>query len=122
MTAVFFHNADQKKLAEETRDQEAARRGKKIVSTLAPLGDFHLAEDYHQKYYLRQTADLMKEYAALYPNNKDFINSTAVMRVNAYIDGMGTLAALEKEVDTFGLSPQGKQKLLEVFKRKKGIR
>lgn len=122
MTAVFYHNADQKKLAEETRDREAAQRGKKIVTTLAPLGDFYLAEDYHQKYYLRQTPDLMKEFAAFYPNNKEFINSTAVMRVNAYIDGMGTLTALEKEIDTFGLSAQGKQKLLEVFKRKKGIR
>ena len=38
--------------------------------------------------------------------------------VNAYIDGYGSLATLEKEIDTFGLSPEGSKKLLEIFKQR----
>jgi hypothetical protein len=122
MCAVFYHNDEQKKLAEQTRDQEAARKGRKIATVLAPLGEFYLAEDYHQKYYLRQRPELFKEFAAAYPNAKDFMNSTAVLRVNAYLDGEGTLERLEKEIDSYGLSPEGKQRLLQAFKQRKGSR
>jgi peptide-methionine (S)-S-oxide reductase len=122
MTAVFYANDAQKKLAEQTRDQEAAKKGRKIVTALLPLGAFYLAEDYHQKYYLRQTPDLFREFAAYYPAAKDYMNSTAVLRVNAYLDGMGTREQLEKEIDQYGLSPAGKAKLLAVFKARKGIR
>lgn len=117
MTAVFYHNAAQKKLAEQTRDREAAKRGKKIVTAILPLSEFYLAEDYHQKYYLRQTRELMKEYSAIYPRAQDFMNSTAAARVNGYIDGKGTAEGLAKEIDQLGLSPEGQRRLQEIFKQ-----
>jgi peptide-methionine (S)-S-oxide reductase len=80
------------------------------------------AGDYHQKYYLRQTPDLFREFAAYYPAARDCMNSTAVLRVNACLDGMATLGRLEMEIDQYGLSSAGKARLLAVFKAKKGIR
>src|SRR3712207_7328709 len=42
-----------------------------------PLREFYLAEDYHQKFYLRQSKELLREFQAIYPREEDFYNSTA---------------------------------------------
>jgi len=117
MSIVFFHNDDQKRLAVESRDREAARRKKKIMTEIAPAGEFYPAEAYHQKYRLRQEGFLMKEFNAMYPDGISFVNSTAAARINGYLDGYGVLEILKAELDSFGLSPAGKKKLLDIAKR-----
>jgi peptide-methionine (S)-S-oxide reductase len=116
MSAVWYHNDEQKKIALQTRDAEAARLKQKIVTPVLPKTDFHLAEDYHQKYYLRQNKDLMKEFSAIYPKAKDFLASTAAARVNSYVAGKGKYETLEKEIGNYGLSEQGRKLLLELRK------
>jgi peptide-methionine (S)-S-oxide reductase len=52
--AIFYHNAEQKRLAEESkRKLEASRKFKKIAVEIAPATEFYVAEDYHQDYYLK---------------------------------------------------------------------
>jgi len=52
-SAIFFHDAEQQRLAEESKRQlEAAGRFKKpIVTELVAASTFYPAEDYHQDYY-----------------------------------------------------------------------
>jgi methionine-S-sulfoxide reductase len=53
-TAIFTHSAEQKKLAEASRDALAKSdrfKGKKIVTEITPATTFTPAEDYHQGYY-----------------------------------------------------------------------
>jgi methionine-S-sulfoxide reductase len=111
-SAIFWHNAEQCKLAEATAKRESARRGQKVPTAILPLGNAYLAEDYHQKFYLRQQPELLKEFQAIYPRNEDFMKSTAVARVNGYLGGRGMRAALEKEIQDYGLSAAGRQRLL----------
>ncbi len=49
-SAIFFHDAEQKRLAEETKAALEKRFGKKIVTDIFPAGPFYAAEDYHQDY------------------------------------------------------------------------
>jgi peptide-methionine (S)-S-oxide reductase len=116
MSAVFYQGDAQKKLALETRDREAAKRGQAVTTAILPLGKFYVAEDYHQKYLLRQQTELMREFQAMYPDGKGFLVSTAAARVNGYLGGHGTQAALEREIGSLGLSPRGRQVLLEAWK------
>jgi peptide-methionine (S)-S-oxide reductase len=109
--AVFFHNPAQEILALETKAREAAGRKSKIHTEILPFTGFYLAEDYHQKYFLRQKPDLMREFTALYPHDGDFINSTATARVNGYVAGYGTSAMLLTEINSFGLSAEESKKL-----------
>lgn len=113
----MFHNEEQRRLAIETRDREAARRKRKIFTEIVPFTKFYVAETYHQKYRLRQDRVLMKEFSAMYPKTSDFIDSTAAARVNAYLDGYGTIDTLQVEIDTYGLSSVGKERLLDIVKR-----
>src|SRR5262249_50740800 len=116
LSAVFYHNDAQRQLAEQTRQQQQARRGQKILTPVLPLGVFYLAEDYHQKFYLRQSAPLLKEFRDIYPDEAGFRNSTAATRVNAYLGGYGRYATLEMLIDRLGLSPNGRRMLLALVK------
>jgi peptide methionine sulfoxide reductase msrA/msrB len=57
-TAIFYHNDEQKRLAEAYKG-ELARSGKyskPIATLIVPAGTFYKAEEYHQKYYKKETA------------------------------------------------------------------
>jgi peptide-methionine (S)-S-oxide reductase len=117
MSIVFYHNDEQKRLVMETRDREAAKINGTIFTEIVPASEFYLAEAYHQKYRLRQVPDLLEEFHAMYPNDEDFVNSTAAARVNGYLGGHCTSEALQAEVSSLGLSPEGSQKLLSMCGR-----
>jgi peptide-methionine (S)-S-oxide reductase len=112
-SVIFYHNEEQRRLAEASRDRQEGELGKPVYTEIVPYTEFYLAEGYHQKYQLRHDRDLMAEFRAIYPDETDFINSTAAARVNGYVAGNGTLAELEAIVADLGLSPQAQQKLLD---------
>jgi methionine-S-sulfoxide reductase len=53
-SAIFYHNQEQKELAEKAKE-DLMKRGvyKKIVTEIIAASDFWPAEDYHQKYYMK---------------------------------------------------------------------
>jgi peptide-methionine (S)-S-oxide reductase len=53
-SAIFVHNAKQRKLAEATKKQVAAQLGTRVYTEIAKAGPFYAAEDYHQNYYKKQ--------------------------------------------------------------------
>ncbi len=112
---IFYYNEDQKEQAEASRSQLQDELGRTIHTEILPAS-FHPAEDYHQKYYLRGSSELASEYRAIYPDGEDFVNSTATVRVNGYVAGYGSAETLNKELDELGLSPEGREKLLEIAK------
>ena len=50
-SAIFYHGAEQKKIAEESKKKAAADFSDPIVTEIVPAGIFYPAEDYHQEYY-----------------------------------------------------------------------
>ena len=112
--AIFYHNARQKALALKSRDRVAARLKCPIYTEILPAGKFYLAEDYHQKYYLRQMPDLLAEFKAIYPSSTALVASTAAARVNGYVAGYGTLPELKADLDHLGLSPAARHRLTDL--------
>lgn len=50
-SAIFSHDATQKKLAEASKAQLENSRNWRIVTDIVPAGPFYRAEEYHQNYY-----------------------------------------------------------------------
>ena len=52
-TAIFYHDAEQKRLAEESkrRIEGSGKLDRPIVTQIVEAGDYWPAEDYHQDYY-----------------------------------------------------------------------
>jgi methionine-S-sulfoxide reductase len=117
MSAIFYHNEEQKKLALSTLAREEKRWNKKIQTEILPFARFYLAEDYHQKYQLRQQRELMAEFTSMYPRPIDFINSTAAARANGYVSGHGTPDDIKTNVENLGLSAAGSKRVLEIATR-----
>ena len=100
-------------LAEASKRQQEAELNTKIFTQIVPAAEFYVAEDYHQKYSLRQNKTLMGEFSALYPDPVDFLDSTAAARVNGYLAQYGDRDSLQAEIQNFGLSEQGRKQLLK---------
>lgn len=111
---IFYHNENQRLTEEKTRNRVAAETGNKVRTDIEPASTFYLAEDYHQKFRLQQDPVLTAEYDAIYPDIKNFVDSTAVSRANGYLGGYGTSAGLSREISRLGLSDKGKKRLMDI--------
>jgi len=54
-SAIFYHSEEQRRIAEESKAELAAsgKYAEPVVTEIAPAGPFWRAEDYHQKYILK---------------------------------------------------------------------
>jgi methionine-S-sulfoxide reductase len=50
-SAIFFHDAEQEKLASASRDERQGAVSRSIVTEIVPAPAFYAAEDYHQRYF-----------------------------------------------------------------------
>lgn len=117
--AIFYHNDEQKLLAEAMRNELASESGREIRTAIEPYTGFTLAEDYHQKHGLRMFHQIMSEYRIIYPDMQAFLHSIAVTRVNGYLGGYGSCDALRKDIMNFGLSCEAQEILLSVVCNRK---
>ncbi len=74
-TGIFYHNEDQKRLAEESKKQlQASGRFKKpVVTEVRPYEKFYAAEDYHQDFY-KKSPVRYKSYK-MFSGREEFIES-----------------------------------------------
>lgn len=116
---IFVADGDQRVEAEASMRAVATACGP-VFTTVEPLTRFYVAEDYHQKYRLRGEKALSGEMSAIYPDPAAFRDSTTVARINGYLDGHGTLAELEAEIGSYGLSAQAADRLRAIVRSRSG--
>lgn len=110
---VLAHDEAQLATARSVAEQMAGALGRPVHTRIEPLKRFYLAEDYHQKYYLRNDRVLMAEFRAMFGTDENaFRESTAAARVNGYVAGDGTSERLAADIEMFGLSEPGRAHLV----------
>ncbi len=109
---VLAHDDAQLATARASAERLQAAIGQRLATRIEPLTRFWLAEDYHQKYYLRQDRVLMAEFRVMFGGDAAaFRESTAAMKANAYVAGAGTCVGLEQDASGLGLSEAALQAL-----------
>ena len=83
--------------------------GSTVKTEVIPIRSFTMAEDYHQKYYLKLHDGLKREVSNIYPHHPELVYSTAVTRINGYLGGYGTKNQLAKEIESLGLSAESRE-------------
>ncbi len=109
MHAIFYHDDEQHRTALASRTALEQKSGRDVTTEVLPLRSFTMAEDYHQKYILKQHADLIQEMSRIYPQHRDLVASTAAARLNGYTGGNGTHDQLLRELNSLGLSEDGRR-------------
>ena len=117
MRAIFYHDENQRQQALESKAALAQRIGQAVQTDVLPLRTFTMAENYHQKYLLKQHYGLKAEMTRIYPLHQDFVDSTAVARINGFVGGHGNRRQFSQDIDRLGLSEAGKAALRDVVKR-----
>jgi hypothetical protein len=117
---IFYHNEEQKRLAEESKERVASGLRSTVFTEIVPYSGFTLAEDYHQKHSLQHYPEFMQALRRVYPSNREFVDSTAAARLNGYLGGEGSYDALAQELDSLGLSSAMKETLREMVRRRTG--
>jgi len=115
MSIIFYEDEKQKHIAEESLKKKAAEWGKQIYTKISPITEFTLAEDYHQKYYLRGVTELQ---GVITFTDEQIVNSPLAAKLNSYVSGKGTFSQLESCLsDAAEFTPVQKTALVETLKK-----
>jgi len=115
MSAIFYHDDSQKQIAERSMKDRSAKIGNRLYTKINPYNMFTLAEDYHQKFYLRQV-DNCKELLNI-KTDEELIHSSIATKLNAYIAGHGNYDDIQQYVLSLNISDQAKKIFLTKLAR-----
>jgi peptide methionine sulfoxide reductase MsrA len=115
MSAVLFHNEQQRESWERIVAQKEGDK-RKVHTEVQDYTDFTLAEDYHQKYYLRRNKTVALELKGRFPTLEEFTNATATMVANAILGGF--LEPDRGQLEELGFS---KEPIEQLVQRKKSF-
>jgi peptide-methionine (S)-S-oxide reductase len=104
MSLLLYHNETQKEVAERTKKQQGKLLQGEIQTKISPYESFYLAEDYHQKYYLKRYKNAMIVLGRLLPTEETITNATVVARLNGLVRGFVTPAELKREMEGWNIS------------------
>jgi peptide-methionine (S)-S-oxide reductase len=93
--------------ARASAQRQEVKLGRKIQSELVVGKPFYPAEDYHQKWKLRQRRELFSDLAKSYANEAELLRSFAATKLNAFAGGHLSKSQLDELGDALHLSPTG---------------
>ncbi|XP_054154508.1 peptide methionine sulfoxide reductase MsrA-like [Oppia nitens] len=86
-SAIYTSDSVQHQLATELLSAKQSQSSKPIVTKIFQLKQYYLAEDYHQKYFLRKHPEIINELGL---TDGQLVDSPVASRLNSYCAGFGS--------------------------------
>ncbi|WLR51921.1 peptide-methionine (S)-S-oxide reductase [Bacillus tianshenii] len=119
LSILLYHDEEQRETGERVKREWEQHLGGVIQTEIQAYSTFYLAEDYHQKYFLKRFANATAVIQRLFPNHESFVDSTIAARLNGFVKGFGKMNDLKQEIENWGLREEEKQELLNHLVRVK---
>jgi len=112
---LFYENEAQKTVAQEGLERVSEETDGQVYTRIEKLENFYPAEDYHQKYRLRNNSRYLNELQQYYGNPDALRDSTAAARLNGYLAGYGSAENVRANLGKLGLSEETRSDLRDMF-------
>lgn len=109
-SAIFCSTAQQEQTAKETREKrEASTSGQPLLTAIMPLEKFYPADPGHQKYYLSQDPELLRQLPRF---GHQRVETRLATKLNALVGRSGRREDLKVALAELGLSDETSEALL----------
>ncbi len=98
LSIFLYHDIYQKEALEKMKQEIQDTNSASIGTEIAPFDQFTLAEERHQKYYLKRYSSATQKLREHFLTEEAFTNATLVARLNSFVKGYGTLTSLKQEI------------------------
>lgn len=98
LSIFLFHDSYQEEVLEKIKQETQDTNAQLIGTEIVPLVNFTLAEEKHQKYYLKRYSSATQKLREHFLTEEAFTNATLVARLNSFVKGYGTLSSLKEEI------------------------
>jgi peptide-methionine (S)-S-oxide reductase len=115
LSIFLYREEEQEKVLEEIKQSMEASTNSLIQTEVAPFHTFTIAEDRHQKYYLKRFKKATETLKNYFHSEEAFVESTLTARLNAFVKGYGKLATLKEEIHTWKLDEKEKQIVIKLL-------
>ena len=115
VSSLRYRCYQQRRIIELVKGEMEKELGESIETEITPLEHFTLAEDRHQKYYLKRYPNILEKLHSLYPSEESLIDSTFAARLNGFVKGFGTRDQIVTEIEGWPLQENARQQLIQQF-------
>lgn len=102
-SCILVANETERRLAQAAHERYELCMGSSALTQIAFRKNFHRAENWCQKYFLRTAAWLMRELERFFPNEESFIRSTLTMRLNGLLGRKSPSRFLPEDIEFYDL-------------------
>ncbi|NBD25000.1 peptide-methionine (S)-S-oxide reductase MsrA [Paenibacillus glycinis] len=114
---VLYRDLDQQSVIQNVKNMQEEHGNRKLDTEIAPFNRFYLAEDRHQKYYLKRYPNAIDELSNLYPSPQELTDATLAARLNGLAKGYVNLQAILDEIRAWPIDEEEKGNMLQIIQR-----
>lgn len=96
--------------------REMQESGRSLPDTeIVPFAQFHLAEERHQKYYLKRFPHAMDTLMPLFASHAEFNDSTIAARLNGLAKGYTSMERIMRDIEAWDVSPEERVRIIQLI-------